>query len=49
MIETFDCPACGGPLEYKGGPDKICPLPFLFEFGDRAERIARAHGQSSTC
>src|ERR1044072_5856590 len=28
MIETFDCPACGGPLEYKGGNDKTVRCPF---------------------
>jgi DNA-binding beta-propeller fold protein YncE len=28
MIETFDCPSCGGPLEYKGGNDKFVRCPF---------------------
>src|ERR1044071_4013842 len=28
MKETFVCPSCGGPLEYKGGPDKFVRCPF---------------------
>jgi sugar lactone lactonase YvrE len=28
MKETFGCPSCGGPLEYKGGPDKFVRCPF---------------------
>ncbi|MGA9772107.1 MAG: NHL repeat-containing protein [Blastocatellia bacterium] len=28
MIESFDCPSCGGPLEYKGGNDKTTRCPF---------------------
>jgi sugar lactone lactonase YvrE len=28
MMETFDCPSCGGPLEYKGGNDKTVRCPF---------------------
>jgi len=28
MIETFDCPSCGGPLEYRGGNDKTVRCPF---------------------
>lgn len=28
MIQTFDCPSCGGPLEFKGGPDKFVRCPF---------------------
>src|SRR5689334_9462772 len=28
MIQTFACPSCGGPLEYKGGHDKTIRCPF---------------------
>jgi DNA-binding beta-propeller fold protein YncE len=28
MIQTFACPSCGGPLEYKGGHDKTVRCPF---------------------
>ena len=27
-MQTFDCPSCGGPLEFKGGPDKFVRCPF---------------------
>jgi streptogramin lyase len=30
MIETFDCPSCGGPLEHKGGPEKTVRCPFCY-------------------
>jgi len=28
MMQTFACPACGGPLEYKGGNEKTIRCPF---------------------
>ena len=28
MIQTFACPSCGGPLEYRGGHDKTIRCPF---------------------
>lgn len=30
MIQTFGCPSCGGPLEYKGGNEKTVRCPFCF-------------------
>jgi streptogramin lyase len=30
MIQTFGCPSCGGPLEYKGGNQKTVQCPFCF-------------------
>jgi streptogramin lyase len=30
MIQTFKCPSCGGPLEYKGGHEKTVQCPFCF-------------------
>src|SRR5690349_16853689 len=30
MIQTFGCPSCGGPLEYKGGDEKTVRCPFCF-------------------
>jgi hypothetical protein len=30
MIQTFGCPSCGGPLEYKGGSGKTVQCPFCF-------------------
>jgi NHL repeat len=30
MAQTFGCPSCGGPLEYKGGNEKTIKCPFCF-------------------
>lgn len=30
MIQTFGCPSCGGPLEYKSGSGKTVQCPFCF-------------------
>lgn len=30
MIQTFDCPSCGGPLEHKGGHEKTVRCPFCY-------------------